>query len=177
MATIKVRQNGSLLVEGDDVTLVDWNGSLVAAGYTGSGASLAPVLRAWDGTTRSSLPAPPILQAPLALATHTGAAVNSVRGAWIDEAGSVLIHSDRGIGVVHDQDLDPLLLASMIDVNGNVVEEEVFDELAELIEQQQPIPLWLRFRDSNARLEPIRTADVPRRFGFNPHPAPPSTTS
>jgi CDGSH-type Zn-finger protein len=27
MATIKVRQNGSLLVEGDDVTLVDWNGN------------------------------------------------------------------------------------------------------------------------------------------------------
>lgn len=26
MTTIKVRQNGSLLVEGDDVTLVDWNG-------------------------------------------------------------------------------------------------------------------------------------------------------
>ena len=26
MASIKVRQNGSLLVEGDDVTLVDWNG-------------------------------------------------------------------------------------------------------------------------------------------------------
>jgi len=27
MATIKVRQNGSYLVEGDDVTLVDWNGN------------------------------------------------------------------------------------------------------------------------------------------------------
>jgi CDGSH-type Zn-finger protein len=26
MATIKVRQNGPYLVEGDDVTLVDWNG-------------------------------------------------------------------------------------------------------------------------------------------------------
>lgn len=26
MATIKVRQNGSLLIEGEDVTLVDWNG-------------------------------------------------------------------------------------------------------------------------------------------------------
>jgi CDGSH-type Zn-finger protein len=25
--TIKVRQNGSLLVDGDDVTLVDWNGN------------------------------------------------------------------------------------------------------------------------------------------------------
>jgi len=28
MATIKVRQNGPYLVEGDDVTLVDWNGAL-----------------------------------------------------------------------------------------------------------------------------------------------------
>ncbi len=27
MATIKVRQNGSLLVDGDDVTLIDWNGN------------------------------------------------------------------------------------------------------------------------------------------------------
>ena len=27
MATIKVRQNGPYLVEGDDVTLVDWNGN------------------------------------------------------------------------------------------------------------------------------------------------------
>ena len=25
--TIKVRQNGSLLVDGDDVTLIDWNGN------------------------------------------------------------------------------------------------------------------------------------------------------
>jgi len=27
MVTIKVRQNGSLLVEGEDVKLVDWNGA------------------------------------------------------------------------------------------------------------------------------------------------------
>lgn len=27
MATIKVRRNGSLLVTGDDVTLIDWNGN------------------------------------------------------------------------------------------------------------------------------------------------------
>jgi 3-phenylpropionate/trans-cinnamate dioxygenase ferredoxin subunit len=27
MATIKIRQNGPYLVEGDDVTLVDWNGA------------------------------------------------------------------------------------------------------------------------------------------------------
>lgn len=27
MATIKVRQNGPYLVDGDDVTLIDWNGN------------------------------------------------------------------------------------------------------------------------------------------------------
>ena len=30
MATIKVRQNGPYLVEGDDVTVVDWNGNAVS---------------------------------------------------------------------------------------------------------------------------------------------------
>jgi hypothetical protein len=111
------------------------------------------------------------LKAPLSLATHIGDGVNTLYGAWIDEQGALLIHTDRGIGLMHDQDLDPLLLASMIDVNGNVIEEGVFDELVELIEHQKPIPLWLRFRDSNVRFEPIRAADVPQRFGFNPHPA------
>ena len=28
MVTIKVRQNASYLVEGDDVTLIDWNGNM-----------------------------------------------------------------------------------------------------------------------------------------------------
>jgi hypothetical protein len=109
--------------------------------------------------------------APLALATHIGDGVNTVLAVRIDEQGSVLLHTDRGIGVVHDQDLDPSLLAAMVDINGNVIDENVFDELLELIEHQRPIPLWLRFRDSNVRLEPIKSDDVPKRFGFDPHPA------
>ena len=111
--------------------------------------------------------------APLALATHVGDAVNTLHGAWIDEQGRIVLHTDLGIGLVHDQDLDPLLLAAMIDVNGNVIEESAFDELLAFIEQQRPIPLWLKFRDSHIRLEPIKSADAPERFGYNPHPAEP----
>lgn len=114
------------------------------------------------------------LHAPLELTSHVGDTVNTLHGAWIDEQGAVLIQTDHGVGLLHDQDLDPLLLASMVDVNGNVIEESVFDELVELIEHQQAIPLWLKFRDSNVRLEPIKSADVPLRFGYNPHPSPPS---
>jgi hypothetical protein len=116
------------------------------------------------------------VKAPLALITHTGDNVNTLLGAWIDEQGAVLIETNRGIGLVHDQDLDPLLLASMIDVNGNVIEEGAFDELLQVIEHQCPIPLWLRFRDSNVRLEPIKSAEVPKRFGFDAHPSSPDST-
>ena len=113
------------------------------------------------------------LSAPLALATHVGDAVNTLHGAWIDEQGVILIQTDRGVGLVHDQDLDSLLLAAVIDVNGNVIEEGAFDELLEFIEHQRPIPLWLKFRDSNVRFEPILAADVPKRFGFDPKPSDP----
>ena len=111
------------------------------------------------------------LHAPLDLATHIGEQANTLLGAWIDEQGTVLVQTDRGIGLVHDQDLDPLLLASIIEANGNVIEEGAFDELLELIEHQCPIPLWIKFRDSNVRLEPIQSADVPKRFGYDPHPS------
>jgi hypothetical protein len=110
------------------------------------------------------------LKAPLALTTHIGDAANTLLGAWIDELGTVLIETDRGIGIVHDQDLDPLLLAAMIDANGNVVEESVFDELLPFIEHQRPIPLWLRFRDSDVKFESLQSADAPKWFGFDPHP-------
>ena len=111
------------------------------------------------------------LHAPLALASHIGDSVSTLHGAWIDEQGAILLHTDHGIGIVHDQDLDPLLLAAMIDVNGNVIEESAFDDLLEFIEHQRPIPLWLKFRDSNVKFEPIRAADVPKRFDFNPAPS------
>ena len=117
------------------------------------------------------------LSAPLALATQVGDAVNTLFGAWIDEQGTVLLQTDRGIGLIHDQDLDPLLLASMIDVNGNVVEESAFDEVVELIEHQRPLPpalLSLRFRDRPVPFATMRATEVPQRFGFDPHPAPPN---
>ena len=94
-----------------------------------------------------------------------------MHGAWIDEWGVILLQTDRGVGLVHDQDLDPLLLAAVIDANGNVIEESAFDELLEFIAHQRPIPLWLKFRDSNVRFEPILAADVPKRFGFDPKPS------
>ncbi len=112
------------------------------------------------------------LRSPLALSTQLGGRVNTLHSAWIDEQGAILLHTDCGIGLVHDQDIDPLLLAAMVDVNGNVIEESAFDALLAFIEQQRPIPLWLKFRGSPVKFERIRSADVPRQFVFNPAPQP-----
>lgn len=117
------------------------------------------------------------VDAPLALTTHIGDEVNAIHGAWLDELGTVLIDTDRGAGIVHDQDLDPLLLASIMDANSKVVEENLLDELLEFIEPQRPIPLWLKFRENLVRFEPIRAADVPKRFGFDLKPFDPDSPS
>ncbi|MCW5606387.1 MAG: DUF2946 family protein, partial [Burkholderiales bacterium] len=84
--------------------------------------------------------------APLALQTHTGRPVASVQGAWIDEAGTVLVLTEHGAGLVHDRDLEALL-AHFVDANGNPLAEEVLEELMALIEDQREVPAWLKFRE------------------------------
>src|SRR5437868_5427308 len=47
--------------------------------------------------------------AQLEFETHTRRAVAQIDGAWIDEAGIVLIESEHGAGLVDDRDLERLL--------------------------------------------------------------------
>jgi hypothetical protein len=110
---------------------------------------------------------------PLQIEAHNAQAASAVTAAWFDEAGSLLLLTELGAGVVHDQDLERLL-PFFTDFNGNPVPEDVFEKLMELAEQGQAVPLWLRVRDTSVRLEPIRAADAPARFGFVPRPASPA---
>jgi len=101
---------------------------------------------------------------------HTGKRVATVEGAWLDEDGSLLLSTDLGPGLVHDHDL-PLIEAAFVDVNGNPLEEAVLEELMDLAAQQRAVPLWLRFRERNVKVDPIRSDAVPAHFGFvrDPH--------
>jgi len=110
---------------------------------------------------------------PLALEAHNGKPVSTVSGAWIDEAGAVLLETEHGVGVVHDRDLDRLLPA-LIDANGNPLDEGALDELMELLQQGREVPLWLRFRETSVRMEPIRSETVPQRFGYVARPVQPA---
>jgi len=109
--------------------------------------------------------------APLAIEAHNGKPVSAVAGAWMDENGTVLLETDLGAGGVHDRDLERLL-PHLIDADGKPLPETGLDELLEQIEQGRRVPLWLTFRESSVRIEPIASRETAGRFGFIAQPAP-----
>lgn len=109
---------------------------------------------------------------PLALECHTGARVATIRGGWLDEQGALLLESEHGAGLVHDRDLDRVF-PYLIDANGNPLDENVLEQLMALLECQRPVPLWIKFRETSIKIEPIRSQEVATRFGFIAQPEPP----
>ncbi len=104
-----------------------------------------------------------------ALESHTGRPVASLKDAWIDEEGSVLLLTDLGPGLVHDHDLDRLLTC-FIDSHGHPPAETVLTQTLAQFQQQKPAPLWLKFNGDCLKVEPILSSAVPRHFGFDPSP-------
>lgn len=109
-------------------------------------------------------------KSPLAIESHTGLAVGALSGAWIDENGALLIETEHGIGTIDDRDLDKML-AALVDANGASAPEAVLDEVTQLMQQGEAAPLWLQFGGARVKVDPITSAAVPSRFGFDAEPA------
>jgi hypothetical protein len=110
--------------------------------------------------------------APLEFETHTGKRVATVEGAWLDEDGSLLVQTEHGVGVMHDGDLDRVT-AWFVDANGTPVAEPVLDELMALAGERRALPLWLKVRETNVKINPIAAQEVPKQFSFVREPEPP----
>lgn len=104
------------------------------------------------------------------LESHTGLAVASISGAWIDDNGALLIETEHGIGVIDDRDLERMLPA-LVDANGTPLPEAALGELMQLIQGGRAAPLWLKVGDANVKVEPVKSDEVPSRFGFDAEPA------
>jgi hypothetical protein len=101
--------------------------------------------------------------------THTRHRATALSGAWIDENGAMLLETEFGVGLVDDRDLDTIL-GGLVDANGAALSEDAMDELMTLVQDGQEAPLWLKVGESDVKVRPIQSSDVPGRFGFTAHP-------
>ena len=106
--------------------------------------------------------------------THTGARPRALRGAWLDDAGHLVIDSDLGPGVVLDRDL-PAIEERLVDADGVPLDEPALDALLAGRPGNGFAFLDLEGMDLNGRriaVDRISRAALPGRFGFDPAPRP-----
>jgi hypothetical protein len=111
------------------------------------------------------------LAAPGALVTHTGLTVASVGGVWVDDDGVLVVATEHGPALIDDRDVEDLS-AAITDRAGGPLDEDALITALERLQQGAAGDLLLRYGNELIPLQPIRAADIPTRFAFNPHPAP-----
>ncbi|TQJ94444.1 DUF2946 family protein [Achromobacter sp. SLBN-14] len=98
------------------------------------------------------------------LVTHTDAAVGSVTGWWLDDAGRLFASTPLGAGIVLDRDLQPLL-----ETLQTAAGAPLMDALAGLTPGQSISVAWPGVYGA-APLHSIAQADVADRLAFDPAP-------
>ena len=98
------------------------------------------------------------------LIAHTGAVPRALEAIFLDDAGALLFKTEFGIGVLLDRDL-PTVLDRMSVSHRNGAERLIENVL-------QGAETQVMLHGKNVPIASIRSADVPRRFGFVARPAP-----
>ena len=98
------------------------------------------------------------------LLTHTGDAVEEIRGAAFDEEGNLLLECLDGIALLCDRDL-PALLDCLRLSNGEAASDA---ELLALLDQASGVSstLSLEWNGKNVPVDLLRRHEVARRYGF-----------
>ena len=109
------------------------------------------------------------MSSEVALKSHVGHTPASLSGAWLDENGSLVIDTECGVGVMHDQDLE-YLMGAFVDISGNSVPEAALEIGLERTQQGHHSQLCLEYRGSTVIIEPLQSREVHSRFKFDPSP-------
>lgn len=109
--------------------------------------------------------------AALALASHSGTAVSTVRAAYIDNSGQLLLDTDLGIGLMHDADLETLLPRFG---SGELRGEAALAATLDVLQAGRPAALALDAGTARIPVQPVRADEVPAQFGFVARPVQPA---
>jgi hypothetical protein len=108
----------------------------------------------------------------LAFAAHNAAAVREVRRAWLDEHGAVLLETELGLGVVHDQDL-PDVLSRLVGPDAVPLRDEAVEALLDAAagaDTEEGVAL--RTAEALVPVFTVLSDELAERFGFDPDPRP-----
>ena len=94
--------------------------------------------------------------------THTGAPAGATTAAFLDDAGSVLLHCSVGIGLLDDRDL-PAFFEDCLKPDGTAADEAA---LIEVMAGGGGV-FW-----NELALQPIHRTNVATYFNFQPEPTP-----
>ena len=94
---------------------------------------------------------------------HTGLPAGALLAVYLDDTGSLLLHTERGIGLLDDRDLAGFL-TECSDADGQPPDESGF---ADLMSGQAARIFW-----HGHLLRPIAANSLPEHFNFNPTPRP-----
>ena len=103
------------------------------------------------------------------LVTHTGRDCGVVSGAWLDEAGTLILLGEPGPGIVDDRDL-MTLSDRLVDTRGRPVDDEC---IARFIASppDSDSAFDLEHRSHRIPVRRIDAREVPERLKFDAHPA------
>ena len=108
------------------------------------------------------------------LVTHTGQECGAVEGAWVDEAGAMILAGEPGPGLVDDRDL-MALSERLVDEAGRPVDGDLVAAFVASTPGSEP-QLRLAQGGIRVRVGRIHSRDVAASLGFDPRPGEDSDT-
>ena len=110
----------------------------------------------------------------LTLTAHSGNTATTINGAFIDDAGQMLLDTEIGIGLVHDTDLEWLIPRFREGTAATVPDEAALAAALDALQSGHDPGLRLHTGQGAIPVQPVRAAAVPGRFGFVARPVQPA---
>ncbi len=106
------------------------------------------------------------------LRTHTNLEANP-RATWFDDAGSLLVDTEHGVGVLDDRDLS-VVLEQLRSADGESLNDDALEHSIELLYQGTNDVLFWHVGSTLVPVGTIVKNECPARFSFVRDPAPPA---
>ena len=107
------------------------------------------------------------------LISHTGLQLDRITGAWIDEAGTVIVRWPAGLGSVCDRDLSQVA-GWFTNAAGTPLADEALINLLDSPAAHGSAGFWLAYGTQKLPVGRVLSRLVPQKFAFDrsPQPAP-----